>query len=572
MNLTYTASFHNGGLEENGVDSKGRKRKRLLQACREHNIRDPVYCDKQDHIIKGGHYEIWFDIPPEKAYEQIFGKSFQEYNSKQKKKSRKFDSYYQKVKKSKTLVPIREALITIGNCEVMPDEEVQKAIYKAYVEEFKKQNPNMVVIGAYYHADEMRDNGNGELVKGAPHLHLDYIPAFNCERGQKVQNSMNGALIEQGIVNIEIDPETALKKFGTRDKSKKKKKASAKNTPEDISARMQCLPKLENDSEVQKEDTKDTRVVTNLVQWTHKQRDLLIKIATEQGLTIENPNEKREHQSTEEYILSKSDNLKSEVYAMAEKLIIGLEEVKADKSGLIDWENNLEGREEMLAQNQQQLETDKQEHAENVQKDKEAHELRDRVSRRKEREAREGLENLEEERQIQEQARAKASAHIHKGFDFLRKMKKIFESKNKEADQKLDEALKITQRAEALRDSTASSYYTFADDIQFEDARLMVAKGDGQGLCHWFNGLGHKFGSWLHKAQYFAKTFWSKTPDEIISVGQDMKKSYCKNLGEYIEKGMKAQTMSQIKETREIKEEIAQVRKKSRSRDDGWEW
>lgn len=51
-----------------------------------------------------------------------------------------------------------------------------------------------------------------------------------------------------------------------------------------------------------------------------------------------------------------------------------------------------------------------------------------------------------------------------------------------------------------------------------------------------------------------------------------MEKNYCRNLGEYIEKGRKAQTLSQIKETREIKEEITQVRKKSRSRYDGCEW
>ena len=34
---------------------------------------------------------------------------------------------------------------------------------------------------------------------------------------------------------------------------------------------------------------------------------------------------------------------------------------------------------------------------------------------------------------------------------------------------------------------------------------------------------------------------------------------------------MKAKTLNQIKETREIKEEIVQVRKKVRSRNDGWE-
>ena len=74
------------------------------------------------------------------------------------------------------------------------------------------------------------------------------------------------------------------------------------------------------------------------------------------------------------------------------------------------------------------------------------------------------------------------------------------------------------------------------------------------------------------QGRIFCQTFWKKTPDEIINVGEDMKKNYCNNLGDYIEKGMKAQTSNQSKKTREIKEEIAQVRKKSRSRDDGWEW
>lgn len=234
MNTTYTASFHNGGLETNGVDTRGRKQAKLNQACREHNIRDEHYCDKQEHIIKNGHHEIWIDIPPKKAYEQIFGEAFKEYNDKQKKKSRKFNSYWEKVKKSKDLVPVREALITIGNVENMPSPEVQREIYKAFLEEFQKRNPNMKVIGAYYHNDEMRNNGKGSFVKGASHLHLDYIPvAYNCNRGQKIQNSMNGALLEQGILNLEIDPEVAERKFGLRDKTSKDKKKPKKNQIEE---------------------------------------------------------------------------------------------------------------------------------------------------------------------------------------------------------------------------------------------------------------------------------------------------------------------------------------------------
>lgn len=41
---------------------------------------------------------------------------------------------------------------------------------------------------------------------------------FKCGRGQKVQSSMNGTLLEQGILNIEIDPEVVEKRFGHREK------------------------------------------------------------------------------------------------------------------------------------------------------------------------------------------------------------------------------------------------------------------------------------------------------------------------------------------------------------------
>lgn len=141
MSESYTASFHNGGMEEDGIDTKGRKHKKIRQACREHNIRDPVYYDKQDHIVKGGHFKIWIDVPPENAYDKYFKESFEAYNGKQTKKARKFDSYYEKVKKSKILVPVREALITVGDCEVMPDEETVRQIYKDFVKQFQEQNP-----------------------------------------------------------------------------------------------------------------------------------------------------------------------------------------------------------------------------------------------------------------------------------------------------------------------------------------------------------------------------------------------------------------------------------------------
>lgn len=48
----------------------------------------------------------------------------------------------------------------------MPSPEVQREIYKAFLEEFQKRNPNIKDIGAYYHNDEMRNNGMTKSVVG----------------------------------------------------------------------------------------------------------------------------------------------------------------------------------------------------------------------------------------------------------------------------------------------------------------------------------------------------------------------------------------------------------------------
>lgn len=555
-------------MEKDGIDSSGRKRKKLYQACREHNIRDPKYCEKQEHIVKGGLHETWIDVPPKEAYEQIFGEAFREYNGKQKKKERQFNSYWEKVKKSKDLVPVREALITIGNTEQMPDAETQKAIYKDFLEQFQKNNPNMKVIGAYYHDDEMRNDGNGGFVKGAAHMHLDYIPvAYKCGRGQKVQNSMNGALLEQGILNIEIDPEVAEMKFGLREKPKRKKKAGTEIesepdiSPEGLAHRLRCLPKPEE--ETQKEEPEEngkktkTRMVTNLVQWTNAQRSLLVKIAREHGLTIENPNEKREHLSTEDYILSKDKSLQSETYALAEKLLTDVKEVDAEKVDNLEWEKDLSKREEVAEQKEKENEVQ-------AQKNRDYVSYKERVFKNKEEELKEGIEELERNKSFFENAKKHASVSLHKLIKKLKNWKKEVEEKDRTLDKALLEASKLAQRAQNLNDTTAPNYRDFANDIQFDEARKMAAKRDGKGLCRWFENLEIKFGSWLHRAQYFAKRFWNKTPDELVVIAEDMRQSYCSNLGEYIEKSMRANTLSQIREAREIQEEIPKVKEQAK--------
>ena len=186
----YTASFHNGGKKEDAKDTKGTKKTAKFQANREHNIRDEEYCKDQEHIgfknktyqehIEWNKTHIIIDEKPEDAYERIFGEAIKKYDDKQKRSDRKIKNgkkYYEKIKKSQKKVPVYEFIITLGNKNCLPEnpENVRK-IYIEFLNNFIQRNPNLEVIGAYYHDDESRDDGKGKRIPGAPHLHVDYIP------------------------------------------------------------------------------------------------------------------------------------------------------------------------------------------------------------------------------------------------------------------------------------------------------------------------------------------------------------------------------------------------------------
>ena len=180
----------------------------------------------------------------------------------------------------------------------------------------------------------------------------------------------------------------------------------------------------------------------------------------------------------------------------------------------------------------------------------------------KEDELKEREEEVTKKETFLSNARKHASESLHKFVQKLKKKNKEVKEKDRALDQMLRETKILAERAGNANDSKATPFYTFADDINFDEARLMASKRDGKGLCEWFNGLEEKFCGWLHKAQYFAKHFWNKTPDELMIVAEDMRQSYCSNFGEYIEKGMRGNTLSQIKEVREIKESIPEVQER----------
>jgi hypothetical protein len=128
------------------------------------------------------------------AYQEFFGEALQEYNQKQKRADRKIEDYYEHISKSKNGEKLfYEDVLQWGKKEDFQDnpelKEIAKECLKEYAETFEKRNPNLKLIGAYIHMDEV-----------SPHLHLDYVPvAHGYSRGLKTRNSLDKAMKEMGF-------------------------------------------------------------------------------------------------------------------------------------------------------------------------------------------------------------------------------------------------------------------------------------------------------------------------------------------------------------------------------------
>lgn len=151
-----------------------------------HNIRDPRIVEKEPHIDPHGHHETWHHEDARDAYHRLFDEAVERYNEKQKREDRQIEDYYQKICDDGKKHPVYEMIIGVyGN----NDPQTEREILKEFVDTWKERNPNLELIGAYYHADE----------KGTPHCHIDYIPiARECTRGMDIQTSLSGALREMG--------------------------------------------------------------------------------------------------------------------------------------------------------------------------------------------------------------------------------------------------------------------------------------------------------------------------------------------------------------------------------------
>ena len=216
-----------------------------------HNLRLRYVTDKEEHIDPTLPHETWHHEDLEQAYERLFGQAIRDYNEKQKRKDRRIsENYIKTIQEDPYKHTVYEFIIGVYPQDTDCPDWLKKAILQEYVKEFKENNPNLHVVGVYYHADEP---------DAEPHVHLDYIPVGHFKNyGMEVQNSLTRALKEQGMV----------------------------------------LQKADKD--------KDLAWRTAQMQLQDRERDRLDAICRERGLDVEHPvvegkQEAREHLETETY-------------------------------------------------------------------------------------------------------------------------------------------------------------------------------------------------------------------------------------------------------------------------------
>ncbi len=159
---------------------------------RGHNLRKEEIVSKESHIDPDGVHETWIDEAPRHAYERIFGQSVRDYNERQPRADRQIKDYYNHVRDDAKKHCTYEMIIGVypGDGETVTEKQ-GRDIMREFVSGWKERNPNLELVGAYYHADEQGK---------APHVHIDYIPvAHGYKNGPETQNGIVKALGEQGF-------------------------------------------------------------------------------------------------------------------------------------------------------------------------------------------------------------------------------------------------------------------------------------------------------------------------------------------------------------------------------------
>lgn len=158
------------------------------QIARQHNLRNRKITDKETHIDQNGTHETWLDVAPRTAYKNIFNDAVERYNARQTRSDRKIYDYYKSIQENPRKHTAYEMICGVYGGDV--PQELSRQILHEYVDGWKHRNPNLALIGVYYHADEV----------GGDHIHVDYVPvARGYTRGMDTQTAIDRALQQQGF-------------------------------------------------------------------------------------------------------------------------------------------------------------------------------------------------------------------------------------------------------------------------------------------------------------------------------------------------------------------------------------
>lgn len=151
-----------------------------------HNRRDIIagscYEDRiQDNVVLAD-----YDIKD--VYHILFDEVVEDYNATQKRSDRKIKDYYSKINNDKKTNPFHEVIVQVGSMDDRLDRNEYISIYSKWLDRFEKENDKMKVFGAFMHFDE----------KGAPHMHVDYIPIASYNKGMALRVSNDKAIKQMG--------------------------------------------------------------------------------------------------------------------------------------------------------------------------------------------------------------------------------------------------------------------------------------------------------------------------------------------------------------------------------------
>lgn len=127
------------------------------------------------------------------VYHELFDEALERYNSKQTRKDRKIEDYYEKIRSGKQEKPFHEIILQIGDKDNMgattKEGQMAAKILDDYMKDFQRRNPTLRVFSAHLHMDE-----------ATPHLHIDFVPyTTGSKRGLDTRVSLKQALSALGF-------------------------------------------------------------------------------------------------------------------------------------------------------------------------------------------------------------------------------------------------------------------------------------------------------------------------------------------------------------------------------------